>query len=222
MSKKTKNAKPLPPINVGDRVRHPNGTEGTVTATSGAKVTIAWPNDETTTWEASYLRIRGIKVIGDEAATPAPATTEQAPVEQVEPTPAEATPAELSPVEEPPVEQVATEQTPVEQTPPAEPIATEETPPIDQNPPVEPVAATAPKTKKVSAIDAAAQVLANAGQPMSCPDLITAMAAQGLWKSPGGQTPAATLYSAILREISTKGTASRFVKADRGKFAIKR
>jgi hypothetical protein len=94
MSKKTKNAKPLEPINVGDRVRHPNGTEGTVTATSGAKVTIARPNDETTTWEGSYLRNRGIKVIGDEPATPAPATTEPVPVEQLEPTPAEAMPAE--------------------------------------------------------------------------------------------------------------------------------
>ena len=34
----------------------------------------------------------------------------------------------------------------------------------------------------------------------------------------GGKTPAATLYSAILREITTKGTSSRFVKSDRGKF----
>ena len=38
--------------------------------------------------------------------------------------------------------------------------------------------------------------------------------------SPNGQTPAATLYSAILREINTKGKESRFKKADRGLFAI--
>jgi hypothetical protein len=34
-----------------------------------------------------------------------------------------------------------------------------------------------------------------------------------------GKTPAATLYSAILREISTKGKDARFTKIERGKFA---
>lgn len=72
---------------------------------------------------------------------------------------------------------------------------------------------------KVSALDAAAQVLAHAGQPLSCKEMIAAMATQGLWTSPGGKTPDATLYSAILREINAKGAASRFVKAERGKFA---
>ena len=222
MSKNTKNANPLPQINVGDRVRHPDGTEGTVRATSGAKVTIAWPNDETTTWEGSYLRIRGIKVIGDKAATPAPvapATPEAAPVEQVETMPVAETPAEQTP----PVEPVATEPS-HEQPPPrlcTEQEMTDADAALATKPTRQPKPPAEPKEKKVSAIDAAAQVLANAGQPMSCPDLIAAMAAQGLWKSPGGQTPAATLYSAILREISNKGAASRFVKADRGKFAMK-
>jgi hypothetical protein len=45
------------------------------------------------------------------------------------------------------------------------------------------------------------------------------MATQGLWESPGGKTPSATLYSAIIREIATKGKDSRFVKKDRGTFA---
>jgi len=36
--------------------------------------------------------------------------------------------------------------------------------------------------------------------------MIEAMEAQGDWKSPGGKTPHATLYSAIIREIATKGT----------------
>jgi hypothetical protein len=49
--------------------------------------------------------------------------------------------------------------------------------------------------------------------------MIEAMAAKGLWTSPGGKTPHATLYSAILREIDTKGKAARFKKADRGHFA---
>jgi len=45
------------------------------------------------------------------------------------------------------------------------------------------------------------------------------MASQGLWESPGGATPHATLYSAIIREIATRGAESRFVKKDRGMFA---
>ena len=73
------------------------------------------------------------------------------------------------------------------------------------------------KEKKLSALDAAAKVLAEEGRPMSCQELIDAMAAKGCWTSPGGKTPAATLYSAILREL-TKGSASRFVKTERGKF----
>ena len=80
------------------------------------------------------------------------------------------------------------------------------------------------KTKndgKLSCIDAAAQILAEKKEPMTTKEMIEAMAAKGLWSSPNGQTPAATLYSAILREINTKGKESRFVKADRGKFEIR-
>jgi len=76
-----------------------------------------------------------------------------------------------------------------------------------------------PKPKKVSAIDAAAQVLASSKEPMNCMALVEAMATQGLWESPGGKTPSATLYSAIIREIASKGAESRFVKKDRGMFA---
>jgi hypothetical protein len=74
---------------------------------------------------------------------------------------------------------------------------------------------------KLSALDAAAKVLAETGQPMSCQELIGAMAAKGYWSSPAGKTPAATLYSALLRETTTKGDQARFVKADRGKFALR-
>jgi HB1, ASXL, restriction endonuclease HTH domain len=77
----------------------------------------------------------------------------------------------------------------------------------------------APKPKKLSAIDAAAQVLAEAGQPMNCHEMIEAMTKKGLWTTPGGQTPHATLYSAILREIGRKGKEARFTKTERGKFA---
>jgi HB1, ASXL, restriction endonuclease HTH domain len=78
-----------------------------------------------------------------------------------------------------------------------------------------------PKDKKLSAIDAAAQVLASAKEPMNAKELIEAMATKALWTSPGGKTPHATLFSAIIREISVKGKESRFVKAGRGKFAAK-
>jgi hypothetical protein len=60
-----------------------------------------------------------------------------------------------------------------------------------------------PKDKKLSALDAAAKVLAG----------------KGYWTSPGGKTPAATLYSAMLREIATKGDQARFTKTGRGHFA---
>jgi hypothetical protein len=78
-----------------------------------------------------------------------------------------------------------------------------------------------PKEKKVSAIDAAAQVLAGAKEPMNCKEMIDAMAKKALWTSPGGKTPHATLYSAIIREIALKGKEARFSKTERGKFAAK-
>jgi hypothetical protein len=82
-----------------------------------------------------------------------------------------------------------------------------------------PVPVAEPKAKKLSALDAAAKVLAEAGTALTCPEMIAAMSAKGYWTSPGGKTPAATLYSAILREVQTKGDAARFRKAERGKFA---
>ena len=75
------------------------------------------------------------------------------------------------------------------------------------------------KAKNLSALDAAAQVLAETGQPMSCKEMIEAMAQKRYWSSPGGKTPASTLYSGILKEITTKGKESRFKKTDRGSFA---
>ena len=77
----------------------------------------------------------------------------------------------------------------------------------------------AAEAKKLSALDAAAQVLADTGQPMGCKELIESMAQKGYWSSPGGKTPASTLYSGITKEIATKGKESRFKKTDRGRFA---
>jgi len=74
------------------------------------------------------------------------------------------------------------------------------------------------KPKRISALDAAAEILKAEDKPMRAKDLIEAMAAQGLWSSPGGKTPEATLYAAIIREISAKGKDARFAKVDRGMF----
>jgi len=76
------------------------------------------------------------------------------------------------------------------------------------------------KPKRVSALDAAAQVLAKAEKPMRAQELVVAMAEQGLWSSPAGKTPHATLYAAMLREVAAKGNAARFKKVDRGLFAF--
>ena len=74
------------------------------------------------------------------------------------------------------------------------------------------------KADKLSAIDAAAKVLAEAGEPLNTKQMVEAMTAKGYWTSPGGATPHATLYSAISREIKNKGDEARFKKTDRGQF----
>ena len=73
--------------------------------------------------------------------------------------------------------------------------------------------------KRPSGLDAAAKVLAEAGEPLNTKAMVDRMLAQGLWQT-NGKTPAATIYAAILREINTKGDAARFRKVERGKFAL--
>lgn len=98
--------------------------------------------------------------------------------------------------------------------------------------PVEPTPAPAPekktakkattteaKPKKMSALDAAHEVLTRENKSLNAKELIDAMTGYGLWTSPGGKTPHATLYAAILREITTKGDAARFRKTTKGHFA---
>ena len=75
----------------------------------------------------------------------------------------------------------------------------------------------AKKEKKLSLLDAAAQVLKAKGEPMTCGAMVETVMAKKLW-STSAPTPAATLYSAILREMK-KGKDSRFKKVDRGQFA---
>ncbi len=80
------------------------------------------------------------------------------------------------------------------------------------------VAMTATKAR-MSGLEAAAKVLGETGQPMSCREMVEKMLAQKYW-STNGKTPANTLYSAILREINAKPKESRFKKVGRGKFAL--
>ena len=72
---------------------------------------------------------------------------------------------------------------------------------------------------QLSCLNAAAKVLVEKGEPMTCKEMIEAMATKGYWTTPGGKTPHATLYSSIAREIRDKGKDSRFKKSERGKFA---
>ena len=74
--------------------------------------------------------------------------------------------------------------------------------------------------RKPSALDSAVKVLGETKEPMTATEMIEAMAAKKYWTSPGGKTPANTLYAAVLREIQVKGNDARFVKTERGKFAL--
>ena len=77
-----------------------------------------------------------------------------------------------------------------------------------------------PAGKNLSQIEAAIQILGKSKNPMNCVTMVEAMQVQGLWTSPGGATPEATLYASILREINGKGKDARFKKVDRGLFAL--
>jgi hypothetical protein len=75
-----------------------------------------------------------------------------------------------------------------------------------------------PAAKRLSGLDAAAQVLCAAGEPLNVGTIMERIATQGLWQT-SGKTPAATIYAAMIREIAAKGPAARFQRVDRGCFA---
>ena len=104
---------------------------------------------------------------------------------------------------------------------PHEPPAVASPVPAQKRAPV-PLAKSNPRNhpKHLSAIDAAAQVLAEAKAPMTTKQLVETMAQRGLWKSATGKTPEATLYAAIHREISKKKAEARFRKTGRGLFEL--
>jgi hypothetical protein len=230
----------VPALKIGSRVRcTDDGVEGRITWANSVSVKVQWDDGEQVTWRRDSLADRPLKILdpaseeGQAAASAAPADVEQGVSAE-------------SPREEPPPAPPAAEEATAEPTQPAAetavsvtgPATAEPVPPIPEPAEGQPAPATpnataempvqsrrrktpaAPKEKKLSALDAAAKVLAEAGQAMTCQEMIAAMADKGYWTSPGGKTPAATLYSAMLREITVKGAASRFVKVERGKFAL--
>ena len=78
--------------------------------------------------------------------------------------------------------------------------------------------APAKTARKMSALDAAAKLLATADSPMTAKEIVDALAERKMWTSPGGKTPDATMHAAISREIAKKGDDARFRKVGRGQF----
>lgn len=74
--------------------------------------------------------------------------------------------------------------------------------------------------KRMSGLDAAAKVLAEAKEPLNAKTIVECAITKGYWTT-GGKTPWATVYAAIIREIAAKGKKSRFKKVERGKFTTK-
>jgi hypothetical protein len=223
MSKKKGTAKTpaadLPALKIGSRVRcTDDGVQGRITWANAASVKIEWDDGEKVTWKRDYLATRPIEVIDADQA----AADDRVEAAIVQADGERETGNRDTPNDQPtavPEANAASPETPASDATPAEQPTTE-TATATAKPKRQRKAATEPKAKKLSALDAAAKVLAEEGKPLNCQEMIEAMAAKGYWTSPGGKTPAATLYSAILRELS-KGADSRFVKTERGRFARK-
>lgn len=64
-------------------------------------------------------------------------------------------------------------------------------------------------------------IVFKAGEPLNCKEIVERAFEKGYWRSEG-KTPAATMYSAILREIQKKGDDARFRKVAPGRFELSR
>ena len=94
--------------------------------------------------------------------------------------------------------------------------------PHGPEPAADPAPARARRRRKTSLLDAAATVLGESDAPMGVAEILGEAVRRGLWTPGAGKTPLQTLYSSIFREIGGKGAESRFVKAARGRFALRR
>ena len=211
-SKKTAaTAAGLPALKIGSRIRRTDDlAEGRIVWANGVSVKIAWDDGEQVTWRRDSLAGRPIEILARDDDQPA--TEQAAPQAEQEPQP-EAT-------ETPTIEATILTTEPAVESSVAqtEPDVASEPAPTAGKPKRRRKDAAEPQQKKLSALDAAARVLAETGAPMGCKELIGAMAGKGYWMSPGGKTPDATLFSAIAREIATKGDLARFTKAGPGRF----
>ena len=72
--------------------------------------------------------------------------------------------------------------------------------------------------KKLTMLDAAAEILKGVSHPMSAKEIIVAMEDSGIWKSPAGKTPWNSLVAAISRD--EKKANPRFQKTGKGLFAL--
>ena len=120
----------------------------------------------------------------------------------------------------PSVETAAVDAAPVHE-PPSEALPTPKPTKATRTKPTSKPPQPAKPAAKLGVLSAAHQVLAGSETPMTCQEMIEAMAKEGLWSSPNGKTPAQTLYAAIIREIAKKGDESRFAKTERGKFTAR-
>ena len=81
-------------------------------------------------------------------------------------------------------------------------------------PQVTPESGSGPRPeKKLSLLNAAAQVLAANRTPMNCKEMIAKAVEMGLWTPTGAKTPEQTLYSGIFREIKST-EEPRFKKSE--------
>jgi hypothetical protein len=235
MGKKKKSPKAgitnLPAIHIGSRVRcTDDGVEGRIAFANAFAVKIKWDDGEEVTWKRADLASKPIEFLDAEAESPPilpmperTVTSEAAPEPALAESPVETAPEGAANV--PTEASVQTWQAALDAAQPTETAAAD---PLNTALPggfAIPKRQRKPKTpakvKKLSALDAAAKVLGETGTPMTCKELIGAMAAKGYWTSPGGKTPDATLAAAILREISVKGPESRFAKPSPGRFALR-
>jgi hypothetical protein len=208
----------LTTIRIGTRVRRlADNATGRINWANAAAVKIQWDDGEKVTWKRADLPGKGLQVLGEEQ-DPEPRDAEAPSAEQPAGAPVGAAAGGAAPE--------AIEARPEAPPAPATETAGEPTPaPLAGD--VEQAAEKRTKRSrpggakpgKLSALGAAARVLQEAGRSMSCQEMIQAMAEKGYWTSPGGKTPSATLYSAILRELQTKPGTSRFIKTERGQFA---
>ena len=73
----------------------------------------------------------------------------------------------------------------------------------------------------MSLLDAAAQVLKEVRKALTPREIVEKILEKNLW-TPTGATPWATLNTALIREINTKKSMSRFAKHERGKYRLKK